>query len=302
MVNPGDGHDEAPRAAEPPQPQTYVPQQPQTYVPQQPQTYVPQQPYIPPQPAAPPPQPFAPPITPAPSVTPMQPMTQYPAASRALTAPPPFQPAGAAPVTAPGVSAEELARALELVEKSKGRKRMGRRIVLGVAGLALCAGAAELAPLAANKAGDLAGTAAKDAYNAGIEAGRQAILNEIAQLENVTLDGAIGVAQLTKLGVKYILVPLSRLTATIEGDALQVLINAVQTARANLAHFNITVQWMDNMQTLLTAWHDNISLLPKSLNAYATADIDGALTYLTALKALLNAERSAATPTPTPKA
>jgi hypothetical protein len=285
MVNPGDGHDEAPRAAEPPQ----------TFVPQQPQTYVPQQPYIPPQPAAPPPQPFAPPITPA------QPMTQYPAASRALTAPPPFQPAGAAPVTAPGVSAEELARALELVEKSKRRKRMGRRIVLGVAGLALCAGAVELAPLAANKAGDLAGTAAKDAYNAGIEAGRQAILNEIAQLENVTLDGAIGVAQLTKLGVKYILVPLSRLTATIEGDALQVLINAVQTARANLAHFNITVQWMDNVQTLLTAWHDNISLLPKSLNAYATADIDGALTYLTALKALLAAERSAATPTPMPK-
>src|SRR5258706_243350 len=123
-----------------------------------------------------------------------------------------------------------------------------------------------------------------------------------AHHENVTLEGAIGVAQLTNLGVKYILVPLSRLTATIEGDALQVLINAVQTARANLAHFNITVQWMDNMQTLLTAWHDNISLLPKSLNAYATADIDGALTYLTALKALLNAERSAATPTPTPKA
>ncbi len=297
MVNPGVGHDEAPRAAEPPQPQTYVPQQPQTYVPQQP--------YIPPQPAAPPPQPFAPPIAPVQPVTPVQPMTQYPAASRALTAPPPFQPAGAAPVTAPvtapGVNAEELARALELVEKSKGRKRMGRRIVLGVAGLALCAGAVELAPLAANKAGDLAGTAAKDAYNAGIEAGRQAILNEIAQLENVTLDGAIGVAQLTKLGVKYILVPLSRLTATIEGDALQVLINAVQTARANLAHFNITVQWMDNMQTLLTAWHDNISLLPKSLNAYATADIDGALTYLTALKALLAAERSAATSTPTPR-
>jgi hypothetical protein len=294
MVNPGDGHDEAQRAAEPPQ--TYVPQQP--YTPPQPAAAPPPQPYIPPQPVAPPTpqQPFVPPpITPAP------PMTQYPVAPRALTAPPPFQPTGAAPVTAPGVSAEELARALELVEKSKGRKRMGRRIVLGVAGLALCAGAVELAPLAANKAGDLAGTAAKDAYNSGIEAGRQAILNEIAQLENVTLDGAIGVAQLTKLGVKYILVPLSRLTATIEGDALQVLINAVSTARANLAHFNITVQWMDNMQTLLTGWHDNISLLPKSLNAYATADIDGALTYLTALKALLNAERSAATPTPTSK-
>ena len=228
-------------------------------------------------------------------------MTQYPLASRALTAPPPFQPTGAAPVTAPGVSAEELARALEMVEKSKGRKRMGRRVVLGVAGLALCAGAVELAPLAANKAGDLAGTAAKDAYNAGIEAGRQAILNEIAQLENVTLDGAIGVAQLTKLGVKYILIPLSKLTVKIEGDALQVLIGALSSARSTLARFNITVQWMDEMQTLLTTWHDNISLLPNSLNAYATADIDGALTYLTALKALLNAERSAATPTPTSK-
>src|SRR5262245_33755736 len=111
MVNPGDGHDEAQRAAEPPQPQTYVPQPL----------------YTPPQPAAPPPQSITPvpppqsitPVPPPPPITPVQPMTQYPVASRALTAPPPVQPAGAAPVTVPGVSAEELARALEQVEKSK---------------------------------------------------------------------------------------------------------------------------------------------------------------------------------------
>lgn len=201
--------------------------------------------------------------------------------------------------TAPGVSAEALAQAVELVEKSKNRKKVGRRVLLGVVGLGLCAGAVEVAPYALKQAGEYTKTELHDAFNAGVEAGRQALMNEIAQLEGVTLDGAVGIAELTRLGVKYILLPLSRLTTTIEGDALQVLIDAVATARANLAHFNVTVQWLDNLQGLLTTWHEGVTQLPKTLNDYANANIDGAETYLKALKALIAAEQSAPSETPT---
>src|SRR5487761_1992314 len=53
------------------------------------------------------------------------------------------------------------------------------------------------------------------AYAAGINAGRQALLSELAQLEGVPIDAAIEVAQLTRLAVLYIVRPIAQLLATL---------------------------------------------------------------------------------------
>jgi hypothetical protein len=209
--------------------------------------------------------------------------------------------AGLPETTAPnGVSADELAKAIELVERKQTRGKITRRVLVGVAAAGLCAGAVEFGPAALNKAGEYTKAQLEDAFQAGIENGRQALLNELVQLEGVTLEGAIGVAKLTQLGIKYLVVPLAKLTTTIEGDALQVLVDAVSSARTNLAHFNVTVGWLDSLQTLLSTWRDNVVLLPQSLDTYASADVGGAETYLEALQTKIRAEQSAqATPSPT---
>ncbi len=202
------------------------------------------------------------------------------------------EPAGSTPQSVETVNADVLAAAFDKSRRHDGRRKLARRALLATAGLGLCAGAVELTPLALQKAGQFTEKELQDAFGAGVDAGRQALLNELAQLEGVTLDGAITIAELTRLAVKYIVVPLANLTSTIEGDGLQILINAVSTARSNLARFNIRVDWLDNLQRLLSTWHDSVTRLPKQLNDYATADINGTEAYLKALKSKIAAEQA----------
>jgi hypothetical protein len=207
-----------------------------------------------------------------------------------------------AETTAPnGVSAQELAKAITIVERKRTRGKITRRVLVGVAAVGVCAGAVEFGPAALRQAGDLTKTELQNAFDSGVEAGRQALLNELAQLEGVTLEGAIGIAKLTQLAVQYVVVPLAKLTATIEGDALQVLIDAVSTARSDLTNLHVPVpQWLANLQDLLTTWRDSVQQLPQGLSTYATADIVSAEIYLEALQTKIRAEQSAqATPSPT---
>ncbi len=220
-----------------------------------------------------------------------------PAVSSAL---PTFESVAHTDATPPsGVSAEELAKAMQLVERKRSRGKIARRVLIGAAAAGLCAGAVELGPTVLQKAGEYTKSELQDAFNSGVEAGRQALLAELAQIEGVTLEGAIGIAKLTQLGIQYVVMPLARLATTIEGDALQVLTDAVSTARTNLAHFNVNVPWLDSLQTLLSTWRDNVQQLPESLNTYATTDITAAEMYLAALQAKIRAEQSAQ-PTPSP--
>lgn len=155
---------------------------------------------------------------------------------------------------------------------------------MGVAAVSVCAAGVALTPTAEHLAQQVGQKAIDDAYAAGITAGRQALLSELAQLEGVPIDAAIEVAQLTRLAVLYIVRPIAQLFATIAGDALGAFVAAITSAQQHLASINVQISQLDQLKSLLTQWQHGVQQLPIALTQYATADIDSAENYLKALK------------------
>ena len=199
------------------------------------------------------------------------------------------------PAAAESVSPEAMAKAIQLVNRRNRQGKLARRGLLLAAGAGLCVGAVELGPNAIKQAGYYTEQDIKNALSAGILQGRQALLAELGQLEGITLDGAIGIAELTRFGVDKIVVPLANVAITVGGDSLGILSGALSSARSNLARVNVHVDWMDNLQGLVDTWRAN---LPDSatLTRYADADVTGAENYLKALQAKIQSEQSG-TPT-----
>ncbi|HEU5345078.1 MAG TPA: hypothetical protein VFU60_12080 [Ktedonobacterales bacterium] len=162
--------------------------------------------------------------------------------------------------------------------------KLGRRALVGVAAVSVCAAGVALTPTAERLAQQIGQQAVDDAYAAGIAAGRQALLSELAQLEGVPLDAAIQVAELTRLAVLYIVRPVAQLFATIAGDALGGFIAALTSAQQHLASINVHISQLDQLKSLLSQWQQGVQQLPIALTQYATADIDSAENYLKALK------------------
>jgi hypothetical protein len=162
--------------------------------------------------------------------------------------------------------------------------KLGRRALVGVAAVSVCAAGVALTPAAERLAQQMGQAAIDQAYAAGIAAGRQALLGELAQLEGVPIDAAIEVAKLTRLAVLYIVRPVAQLFATITGDALGGLIAAINSAQSHLASINVHIDQLDQLKTLFGEWQQGVEQLPVALTHYATADIDSAENYLKSLK------------------
>jgi hypothetical protein len=165
---------------------------------------------------------------------------------------------------------------------------------VGVAAVSVCAAGVALTPTAEHMIQQLGKQAVDDAYAAGIAAGRQALLSELAQLEGVPIDAAIEVAQLTRLAVLYIVRPVAQLFATIAGDALGGFVAAISSAQQHLASINVQISQLDQMKSLLTQWQQGVQKLPIELTKYATADIDSAENYLKSLKKQINQQANSA--------
>ncbi len=172
--------------------------------------------------------------------------------------------------------------------------KLGRRALVSVAAVSVCAAGVALTPAAERMAQQVGQQAIDQAYAAGIAAGRQALLGELAQLEGVPIDAAIEVAQLTRLAVLYIVRPLAQLFATIAGDALGAFIAAITSAQQHLASINVHITQLDQLKTLFTQWQQGVQQLPISLTHYATADIDSAENYLKSLKKQIQQQSNSA--------
>jgi hypothetical protein len=178
---------------------------------------------------------------------------------------------------------------------------ISRRALITTAGLGACAAGVVATPVALKYAEDLAAQAAKNALEAGIEQGREAVLAELAQLEGITIESAIGVAELTKLGIQYVAAPLAQFVATIAGDGLSVLVGAVSNARDWAARFGFHNDQVDGMITVMKSWQTNLAQAPDLLSKTATADVNGAETYLKQLKQMIDSSKNgSASPTATP--
>lgn len=197
------------------------------------------------------------------------------------TTPAPEQPTTPATPAAPG-------------GEKRGTGTLGRRALVGVAAVGVCAAGVALTPTAERIVSQVGQQAIDQAYAAGIAAGRQALLGELAQLEGVPIDAAIEVAKLTRLAVLYIVRPVAQLFATIAGDALGGLIAAIISAQQHLASINVHIDQLDQLKSLFTQWQQGVKQLPVSLTHYATSDIDSAENYLNSLKKQIQQQATSA--------
>ena len=167
---------------------------------------------------------------------------------------------------------------------------VSRRALLVTAGVrAACVVAT---PLAIKYAEEQAAAALQHGLEQGIEQGKEAILLELEQVGDVSIETAIKVAELTKLGVKYIVQPLASFAATIAGE-FDPGDHQCRRRRTQLRrNFGYHNDQLDGLSGVLHSWHDNINQLPQSLASYATADINSAETYLTSLKTQIDAAKA----------
>jgi hypothetical protein len=175
-------------------------------------------------------------------------------------------------------------------------------VLLTAGGLALCGGAVALSPIAINKAGQYTAEKIDEALAAGAANARLALLHELENLEGVSIDVALGVANLTKLAVKFIVGPAAAVMAVLGTAALNLLVSSLETVIAGLGYIpgaGGAQAPLQHLHDMLVAWRLNVTSLPKQLSDYLNWDIDSAEKYLIALQNKINAEKDA-TPVPTP--
>lgn len=184
---------------------------------------------------------------------------------------------------------------------AKGGK-VGRRVLLATAGVVACGGLAALTPVIASDLRQFTEAELKAAVAAAENNARLALLKDLANLEGVSIDVAITAAQVTQLGVRYIVLPVANVVAALGVGALGVLIGTIDNVESAFKTFHLTYPaQLDALKTMLTSWQTNLGVLPVDLGAYANADIASAEAYLTSLKTrITDAQSQQPQPTPTP--
>jgi hypothetical protein len=180
----------------------------------------------------------------------------------------------------------------------KANSPVARRALLVTAGLGACAAGAAATPFIAGKVGEFTQDALNQALQDGIQQGREAVLAELSQLEGVTLDGAIAIAELTKLAVSYIAVPVSKLVAGVGTVALQGFADALSTAQDALGKIGQHSDQIDGLHNMVISWKSALGLAPTILSDITIKDINSAEAYLKALDQKIKTSKTA-TPTPT---
>ncbi len=204
--------------------------------------------------------------------------------------------------------------------KGKKRRKVSRRgllfgigaVAIGGAGIA----AAELGP----KIPQAMGTAAQnveqqiqEAFQRGVEQGAENVRKEfvtaLENLEGFSLGGAIAAAKLTRVAYDVFVSPVIQFGSTVTNDFLNAMLKAFKAARSVLIAVNMDNSALIAIQKVLESWVNQVTTMPKQLNAIVDADLDGAQSYLRALqrkvddeKALLNKPQAQATPTAQPAA
>jgi hypothetical protein len=146
---------------------------------------------------------------------------------------------------------------------------LSRRALLTLGALGVCGGAVVAAPR-------VAPAIEQHLKDAALDAG----LDELRQLEGVSLDAAIRAAEITQAAVTVIVLPLARFISLLGSGALAVL----------LVHLPTTT--LDQFRAVVASWQVGVASLPISLDAYLTADITSGEAYLKALKRRMAQQRA----------
>jgi len=149
----------------------------------------------------------------------------------------------------------------------------------------------------------------EDAFNKGFDSGAETVRKEfitaLEDLEGVSLDAAISAAKLTRVAYDVFVSPVVKFLANIAGDFLSVTLQALISGRHWLGNIGQDNNTLAALQSVLESWNQGAQQMPKQIQAVADADLDGAQSYLRALKRKIAAEQAALngqSTTPTPAA
>jgi hypothetical protein len=106
----------------------------------------------------------------------------------------------------------------------------------------------------------------------------------LGELEGVSLDAALAAAEITRAAVQVIVVPVANLVALLGHGTLGLILDTLQLAHNALEFVHVSTTVIDQLHAVVAMWQAGLTSLPIALQAYATADITSAETYLRALK------------------
>ncbi len=92
--------------------------------------------------------------------------------------------------------------------------------------------------------------------------------------------------RLPRAAVKILVLPLARFVSAVGAGGLGLLLGALDIARRAMSLLRLDTSVLDAFRAVVVSWQSGVSSLPIALDAYATADIEGAEKYLRALKQL----------------
>jgi hypothetical protein len=185
----------------------------------------------------------------------------------------------------------------------KKKRKLSRRgllfgigaVVVGGAGIA----AAELGPKIPQALGNATQNVEQqiqDAFQRGVEQGAQNVRKEfVTALENMegfSLGAAISAAKLTRVAYDVFVSPVIQFGSTLTNDFLNTMLKAFKTARNVLIAVNMDNTALIAIQKVLESWVNQVTNMPKQLNAIADADLDGAQSYLRALQRKVDDEKA----------
>jgi len=204
---------------------------------------------------------------------------------------------------------EELPAGLRVVKNRKPSRR-GLLVGVGMGVGVLAVGGVVAASNLASQAGpqsDRTSHAVQEAFNRGVAQGadstRREFVSALDALEGFSLQGAIDAAKLTRVAYDVFVSPVIQFGSQLTAGFLSTMVNALKTARGWLAGIYQDNTTLSAIQHVLESWVDQVSKLPKQLDAITQTDLDGAQAYLTALqRKIVDEKNKLNNPHPTPTA
>jgi len=166
------------------------------------------------------------------------------------------------------------------------RKKMGRRALIAAAGLGVVGLGVAEAPNVVKGVGDLTQQQLQNA----IAYGRQQLAKELITVEEIGIDIAVDVSNITHGAVQLFVIPIANLLAGLTEITLDVARGAVDKARGLSGLLGIDISALGNLSTILGQWKANVALFPVAVNTINNVDTKAANTYLTGLKTKLERE------------
>lgn len=155
---------------------------------------------------------------------------------------------------------------------------IARRALIGTA--LFTAGAAAGAVVTPIVEGNSQHEAINKAYADGIAAGKQAVINQLKQINGIQLQSALTAAHTTQSATKVIAQPTANMLGTIAGDALSTLVSVLGAAQNLVIFISGAYDLLGKLKAFFTGLQSTVADLSVPVEELGAADTEAASGFL----------------------